>query len=219
MAFSFFGRKGSTNKGNDSDKSEAVAKKNPEPTKPLSFDEALARQIQAKAESAALSPPTPVETNPTPKDEIVFERAQVKEEKVASVEVEPAPAPAPAPVAAPVTTPILVKEALSNVPAPVPQPSAAESDPQAPAQEQQQQQQQTPVQVPLVAATREDVIAAYKIFLDRLPESEEVITPRIGIARERILSSFMTSKYFLSRPKNIQLLLLTAIQIEQKASS
>ena len=220
MAFNFFGFKGSSEKENDPKKTEPLSSKAAEPTKPLSFDEALARQIQAKAESAALSPPTPVETTPTPKDEIVFERAQVTEEKVASVEAEPAPAPAPAAVAVavavavPVTTPTLVKEPPSNVPATVPQPAAAEGVPQAPAQEQQQ----TPVQVPLVAATREDVIAAYKIFLDRLPESEEVITPRIGIARERILSSFMTSKYFLSRPKNIQLLLLTAIQIEQKAS-
>ena len=215
MAFNFFGFKGSSEKENDPKKTEPLSSKAAEPTKPLSFDEALARQIQAKAESAALSPPTPVETTPTPKDEIVFERAQVTEEKVASVEVEPAPASVPAAVAVSVTTPTLVKEPPSNVPATVPQPAAAEGVPQAPSQEQQQ----TPVQVPLVAATREDVIAAYKIFLDRLPESEEVITPRIGIARERILSSFMTSKYFLSRPKNIQLLLLTAIQIEQKAST
>lgn len=214
MAFNFFGFKGSSEKENDPKKTEPLSSKAAEPTKPLSFDEALARQIQAKAESAALSPPTPVETTPTPKDEIVFERAQVTEEKVASVEVEPAPASVPAAVAVPATTPTLVKEPPSNVPANVPQPAAAEGVPQALSQEQQQ----TPVQVPLVAATREDVIAAYKIFLDRLPESEEVITPRIGIARERILSSFMTSKYFLSRPKNIQLLLLTAIQIEQKAS-
>ena len=214
MAFNFFGFKGSSEKENDPKKTEPLSSKAAEPTKPLSFDEALARQIQAKAESAALSPPTPVETTPTPKDEIVFERAQVTEEKVASVEVEPAPASVPAAVAVSVTTPTLVKEPPSNVPATVPQPAAAEGVPQAPGQERQQ----TPVQVPLVAATREDVIAAYKIFLDRLPESEEVITPRSGIARERILSSFMTSKYFLSRPKNIQLLLLTAIQIEQKAS-
>ena len=163
MAFNFFGFKGSSEKENDPKKTEPLSSKAAEPTKPLSFDEALARQIQAKAESAALSPPTPVETTPTPKDEIVFERAQVTEEKVASVEVEPAPASVPAAVAVSVTTPTLVKEPPSNVPATVPQPAAAEGVPQAPSQEQQQ----TPVQVPLVAATREDVIAAYKIFLDR----------------------------------------------------
>jgi hypothetical protein len=205
MAFNFFGFKGSSEKDNGSKKTESSSGKTPEPTKPLSFEEALARQIQNKAESAALSTPTPEEVAVVPKDEIFFEKAQVAEEKVESVEA----APAPAPVAPPAVT-----EALSNAPSPSPQAVAAENVPQAPAPEQQE----VPVQVPLVPATREDVIAAYKIFLDRLPENEEVITPRIGIARERILSSFMTSKYFLSRPKNIQLLLLTAIQIEQKAN-
>jgi hypothetical protein len=205
MAFNFFGFKSSPDKDNESKKSELSSEKIPEPTKPLSFEEALARQIQNKAESAALSTPTPEEVAVVPKDEIFFEKAQVAEEKVASVEA----APEPAPVAPPAVT-----EALSNAPSPSPQAVAAENVPQAPAPEQQE----VPVQVPLVPATREDVIAAYKIFLDRLPENEEVITPRIGIARERILSSFMTSKYFLSRPKNIQLLLLTAIQIEQKAN-
>jgi len=206
MAFNFFGFKGSSEKDNGSKKTESSSGKTPEPTKPLSFEEALARQIQNKAESAALSTPTPEEVAVVPKDEIFFEKAQVAEEKVASVEA----APAPTPVAPPAVT-----EALSNAPSPSPQAVAAENVPQAPAPEQQE----VPVQVPLVPATREDVIAADKIFLDRLPENEEVITPRIGIARERILSSFMTSKYFLSRPKNIQLLLLTAIQIEQKASA
>ena len=205
MAFNFFGFKSSPDKDNESKKSELSSEKIPEPTKPLSFEEALARQIQNKAESAALSTPTPEEVAVVPKDEIFFEKAQVAEEKVESVEA----APAPAPVAPPAVT-----EALSNAPSPSPQAVAAENVPQAPAPEQQE----VPVQVPLVPATREDVIAAYKIFLDRLPENEEVITPRIGIARERILSSFMTSKYFLSRPKNIQLLLLTAIQSEQKAN-
>lgn len=211
MAFNFFGFKGSSEKDNGSKKTESSSGKTPEPTKPLSFEEALARQIQNKAESAALSTPTPEEVAVAPKDEIVFEKAQVTEEKVESVEA----APAPAPVAPSAITPPAVTEAVSNAPSPIPQAVAAENVPQAPAPEQQE----VPVQVPLVPATREDVIAAYKIFLDRLPENEEVITPRIGIARERILSSFMTSKYFLSRPKNIQLLLLTAIQIEQKASA
>lgn len=217
MAFNFFGFKGSSQKGNDSKKTESSSGKTPESTKPLSFEEALARQIQSKAESVALSTPTPEEVAVAPKDEIVFEKAQVAEEKVAIVEVAPEPEPEPvlAPVAPSAITPPAVTEALSDTPSPIPQAVAANSVPQTPAQEQLQ----TPFQVPLVPATREDVIAAYKIFLDRLPENEEVITPRIGIARERILSSFMTSKYFLSRPKNIQLLLLTAIQIEQKASA
>lgn len=65
-------------------------------------------------------------------------------------------------------------------------------------------------------ATREDVVAAYKIFLNRMPESEEVITARIGAPRERILSSFLTSKYFLGQPENIALIRRTALQIESR---
>jgi hypothetical protein len=200
MAFNFFGFKSSPDKDNESKKSELSSEKIPETTKPLSFDEALARQLQSKAEIAALSEPLQVEPKPQPlpepKDEIIFEKAPAREEKITSVEAAPSPATA--------TTP--VTEMASDTPSPSSQVPTSE-------------QQVAPVQVPLVPATREDVIAAYKIFLDRLPENEEVITPRIGLARERILSSFMTSKYFLSRPKNIQLLLLTAIQIEQKASA
>ena len=210
MAFNFFGFKSSPDKDNESKKSELSSEKIPETTKPLSFDEALARQLQSKAEIAALSEPLQLEPHPQPKplpepepepepepkDEIIFEKAPAREEKITSVEAAPSPATA--------TTP--VTEMASDTPSPSSQVPTSE-------------QQVAPVQVPLVPATREDVIAAYKIFLDRLPENEEVITPRIGLARERILSSFMTSKYFLSRPKNIQLLLLTAIQIEQKASA
>ena len=213
MAFNFFGFKSSPDKDNESKKSELSSEKIPETTKPLSFDEALARQLQSKAEIAALSEPLQVEPHPQPKplpepepkDEIIFEKAPAREEKITSVEVAPSPATA--------TTP--VTEMASDTPSPSSQLATFENATQVPTPEQQD----GPVQVPLVPATREDVIAAYKIFLDRLPESEEVITPRIGLARERILSSFMTSKYFLSRPKNIQLLLLTAIQIEQKASA
>jgi len=208
MAFNFFGFKSSSDKDNESKKSELSSEKIPETTKPLSFDEALARQLQSKAEIAALSEPLQVEPQPQPlpepKDEIIFEKAPAREEKITSVEAAPSPATA--------TTP--VTEMASDTPSPSSQVATFENATQVPTPEQQD----GPAQVPLVPATREDVIAAYKIFLDRLPENEEVITPRIGLARERILSSFMTSKYFLSRPKNIQLLLLTAIQIEQKAN-
>ena len=193
MAFSFFGRKGSSDKSDDSKKPAPASEKIPEPTKPLSFEEALARQIQSKAESAALS-------------------AQQQAQSV----VEPAPASviSSAPVVSEAASKASTGEPV-NSPNPSPQEPAAANT----AQVSNAEQQEPAVQAPLVPATREDEIAAYKIFLDRLPESEEVITPRIGLARERILSSFMTSKYFLSRPKNIQLLLLTAIQIEQKANA
>ena len=235
MAFSFFGRKGSSDKSEDSSKPAPAAEKIPEPTKPLSFEEALARQIQSKAESAALSAQQQAQSVVEPAGEIVFERAPTEQEAVVtaptlaptvapvtSVASEPTPAPAPAPAPVISSAPVLseaASKASTGEPVNAPNPSPQEPAVANTAQVSGAEQQEPAVQAPLVPATREDVIAAYKIFLDRLPESEEVITPRIGLARERILSSFMTSKYFLSRPKNIQLLLLTAIQIEQKANA
>lgn len=49
------------------------------------------------------------------------------------------------------------------------------------------------------SVTREDVIAAYKIFLNRFPESDAVIDPRIGLEPARMVQSFLLSDEFLSR--------------------
>jgi hypothetical protein len=47
----------------------------------------------------------------------------------------------------------------------------------------------------------EDIIAAYKIFLKRVPESIEVVTPRVGLSAERVLFDFMSSSEFTNRPE------------------
>jgi hypothetical protein len=204
MVFNLFGRKDSSAKKEDAHNLEDTPA-NSAPAKKLSFEEALAKQLQSKAELAASTQAVPSEpappmepVKPDVSQNIVFEKAPVVEktqEVHKATEVESAP---------------VVEEAPLNELAP----DTKKANPI----EEVPTQEASP-QLPTIPATREDVIAAYKIFLDRLPESEEVITPRIGLARERILSSFITSKYFLSRPKNIQLLLLTAIQIEQKANA
>lgn len=211
MAFNLFGFKGSPSKAEDKQKSEDLGIKPAQPQK-LSFEEALARQIQSKAEQAAALESVESTPQPAPKGEIIFEKAPATEPIVVPTEVAPLQTKA---VEQPTSVgpPEQVNAAQTQPPEPAASPTPQQAQPSEIAP-----QGETPA-LPLIAATREDVIAAYKIFLDRLPESEEVITPRIGLARERILSSFMTSKYFLSRPKNIQLLLLTAIQIEQKVSA
>ena len=61
----------------------------------------------------------------------------------------------------------------------------------------------TPVvgQMDSMAMSAEDIIAAYKIFLRRLPESMEVVTPRVGLSAERVLFDFMSSSEFTNRPE------------------
>ena len=56
-------------------------------------------------------------------------------------------------------------------------------------------------QMDSMAMSAEDIIAAYKIFLKRLPESMEVITPRVGLSAERVLFDFMSSSEFTNRPE------------------
>jgi hypothetical protein len=62
-------------------------------------------------------------------------------------------------------------------------------------------------------ATREDVIAAYKIFLGRLPESMEVVDPRVGVAPAALLVDFLASKEFLDQAPKSQLVLAVAKKI------
>jgi len=49
--------------------------------------------------------------------------------------------------------------------------------------------------------TKEDIIAAYKIFLNRLPESVQVVTARVGQNSELNLIDFTLSDEFLKRPE------------------
>ena len=68
-------------------------------------------------------------------------------------------------------------------------------------------------QMDTLKATREDVIAAYKIFLGRLPESMEVVDPRVGVASSAILLDFLISKEFLDQASKSQLILALAKKI------
>jgi hypothetical protein len=68
-------------------------------------------------------------------------------------------------------------------------------------------------QMDTTKSTREDVIAAYKIFLGRLPESMEVVDPRVGVSPAALLVDFLASKEFLDQPSKSQLVLAVAKKI------
>ncbi len=70
-------------------------------------------------------------------------------------------------------------------------------------------------QMATVNATREDVIAAYKIFLGRLPESMEVVQSRVGVAPSALLVDFLGSKEFLDQTPKAQLVLTVAKKIAE----
>ena len=79
---------------------------------------------------------------------------------------------------------------------------------------------ETPDQLLSLKATREDVIAAYKIFLGRLPESMQVVDPRVGAPSSAILVDFLASKEFLGNPAKSQLVLALAKKIlEEKENA
>ena len=68
-------------------------------------------------------------------------------------------------------------------------------------------------QMDTIKATREDVIAAYKIFLGRLPESMEVVDPRVGVTPFALLVDFLPSKEFLDQAPKSQLVLAVAKKV------
>jgi hypothetical protein len=63
------------------------------------------------------------------------------------------------------------------------------------------------------SVSESDVVAAYKMFLGRLPETRQVITSRIGIQPERLLASFLTSPEFRSRKQFSPIILALAREI------
>jgi hypothetical protein len=69
--------------------------------------------------------------------------------------------------------------------------------------------------------TQEDVIAAYKIFLKRLPESMDVINLRVKMNSDRLLIDFLSSSEFLNRAECKQLIFSLAKKImdEEKLKS
>lgn len=71
----------------------------------------------------------------------------------------------------------------------------------------------TSSQLTTVRATREDVVAAYKIFLGRMPENMDVVDNRIGVMPEAMLLEFMVSEEFLNHPDRSKLVLALAQKI------
>ncbi len=183
MVFSFFGLK-------KKPVIEDVVAKVPTPVAkpaPMTFDEALAAQAAAEATA----------------------KGQAAPEAVAPVALAPEPAPAPAlapvvaePVAAVAAEPVADVAPVAVAPASVP------AEPEAPAAEPE-----VLGQMNTMKATREDVIAAYKIFLGRVPESMEVVDPRVGQPVAAVLVDFLASKEFLDQAPKSQLVLAVAKKI------
>ena len=156
--------------------------------------EQLARMNAAKEEAVA---PAPIPQQALP--------AEPEPAKAAVAAVPP-----PAPVAAP----------LAPVPEPQPEPAAQASEP---AVTPQVEAAAAPAEEPVVAPveptaplgmTREDVVAAFHLFLRRDPESEAVIEPYLGRERERLLGAFLTSAEFLYWPEHLRLIVEVAQAIE-----
>jgi hypothetical protein len=190
MVFSFFGLK-------KKPVIEDVEVKQPTPAAkpaPMTFDEALAAQAAAEGRVAISAAPVAAAEPEQPEPAPVA--AQLEPVAPAAVVAEPVAAPTvaaevpSAPVAAPAT--------------PAAEPVAAD----APAAEPEEAGQ-----MGTMKATREDVIAAYKIFLGRLPESMEVVDPRVGVAPAALLVDFLASKEFLDQAPKSQLVLAVAKKI------
>ena len=61
----------------------------------------------------------------------------------------------------------------------------------------------------------EDIIGAYKIFLDRSPESAKVIEARLAKTAEVNLIDFVLSDEFLKRPEIAEIVLKAAQQVTE----
>ena len=61
----------------------------------------------------------------------------------------------------------------------------------------------------------EDIIGAYKIFLDRPPESAKVIETRLSKTAEVNLIDFVLSDEFLKRPEVSEIVLKAAQQVAE----
>jgi hypothetical protein len=202
MVFNFFGLK-------KKPVIEDVEAKVPTPAAkpaPMTFDEALA--AQAAAEAAAVAPVAPA-PEPAPAPVVAEPVVAVAAEPVADVApVAVAPATDPAEPEAPALVAVapVVAEPVVAV--------AAEAAPTAPAADAAPAAESVVLgQMDTMKATREDVIAAYKIFLGRVPESMEVVDPRVGVAPVALLVDFLASKEFLDQAPKSQLVLAVAKKI------
>lgn len=70
-------------------------------------------------------------------------------------------------------------------------------------------------QMASMRATAEDVIAAYKIFLGRLPESAQVVQQRMGPPVATLLIDFLASTEFLGHPERAKLILGLAKRVQE----
>ena len=189
MAFNFFGLKKKPTI------QDVVAKVPSSDAKPatLSFDEALALQAAADAERAALE--------------------KADQEKVAILAAENAKAELAAARGAAHAGP---NEDLTSL-AMLAQFDANQKESSTPldpvAASLTSNVSEVSAQMDTLKATREDVIAAYKIFLGRLPESMEVVDPRVGVSPAALLVDFLASKEFLDQAPKSQLVLAVAKKI------
>ena len=199
MVFGFFRSK------KDATPEDPVAKAPPAtrgPAKAVSFEEAFALQV-AQQQAPAGFAVQPGAQLLVPK----LAPADVVAQQPLAVVVSEPFAPEPAAVMAP--QPAVPEPVALVVPAAL-APEAVETAatpvvPQTP---------QAPVgQMDTIKATREDVIAAYKIFLGRLPESMAVVDPRVGVTPAALLLDFLSSSEFLGHPPREQLVLDLARQI------
>jgi hypothetical protein len=117
-------------------------------------------------------------------------------------------------------------EAASAKAAPLITPSATPSDNAPPALSETTAEKvlsaaETPKQMESMLMSQEDIIAAYKIFLKRHPETMEVIKPRVGLTGDRVLVDFLSSSEFTSRPEVVNLIFALAKKLldEQKAKT
>lgn len=100
--------------------------------------------------------------------------------------------------------------AVASAPMPSPPPPPP---PSVPTEDASEGATEAASQMGSMKATREDVIAAYKIFLGRLPESMAVVDPRVGCSTSALLVSFLSSKEFLDQAAKSHLVLALAKKI------
>jgi hypothetical protein len=125
----------------------------------------------------------------------------------------PAPHEAASAKAAPLVTPLVTPSATPSDNAP---PALSETT-----AEKVLSAAETPKQMGSMLMSQEDIIAAYKIFLKRHPETMEVIKPRVGLTGDRVLVDFLSSSEFTSRPEVVNLIFALAKKLldEQKAKA
>ena len=125
----------------------------------------------------------------------------------------PTPHEAASAKAAPLVTPLVTPSATPSDNAP---PALSETT-----AEKVLSAAETPKQMESMLMSQEDIIAAYKIFLKRHPETMEVIKPRVGLTGDRVLVDFLSSSEFTSRPEVVNLIFALAKKLldEQKAKT